>query len=191
MFESLKNAEPGEIIQLSNGTGKILFSREQIRERIRELGKELSATYAENPPILVAVLRGGFIFQCDLARASEIPLEVDFISVSRYNPEEKGATSVKVLHDLRSDVHNRNVVVIEGIRTGSSKIEYIDSFLKVHNPASVEYAALVCQEGGRNKNRPLQYKGFDINDEFVIGFGLDYKECYRNLPIIAEFTPST
>jgi len=191
MFDSLKDIQPGETIRLHNGTGKILFSREQIRARIRELGKQLSKQYADNPPILVAILRGGFIFQCDLARASEIPLEVDFLSVSRYDPQEKGVTAVKVLQDLRSDVRNRNVIVIEGIRTGSTKIEYIDSFLKMHNPASIEYAALVCQAEGRNKKIPLQYKGFDIGGEFVIGYGLDYLERYRNLPIIAEFTPSS
>ena len=190
MFETMIKKKRGEEIQLPLGRGTVLFTAEEVRERIRDLGHQLAKDYREKTPILVAILRGGFIFQCDLARSSEIPLEVDFLSVSRFNPEEKGATAVKVLHDLRSDVKGREVIVIEGIRTRSTKIEYVNRFLKMHEPASIRYAALVCQSAGGNHKIPLKYKGFDIEDEFVIGCGLDYEERYRNLPIIAAFTPS-
>jgi hypoxanthine phosphoribosyltransferase len=190
MFKSMVEMKRGEEIRLPSGSGSVLFTAAEIRDRTRELGREMAKDFTDKVPILVAILRGGFIFQCDLARASEIPLEVDFLSVSRFNPEEKGATAVKVLHDLRSDVRNRNVIVIEGIRTASTKMEYVNRFLEMHEPKSIDYAALVCQAGGRNHSIPLKYKGFDIEDEFVIGCGLDYEERYRNLPIIAAFSPA-
>lgn len=190
MFKEIAKLKAGDEIRLADGTGKVLFSAEQISVRVEELGRELAQDYADKYPVLVAILRGGFVFQCDLARAAQIPQEVDFLSVSRFSPEEKGKTAVKVLHDLRSDVRGRHVVVVEGIRTGSTKMDYVQTFLRLHEPASICFAALVRQTNDRNHAVPLQYKGFNIGDEFVIGCGLDYQERYRNLPVIAAFTPT-
>lgn len=191
MYDSTLELKRGDEIRLPDGVGRVLLTAEEIHRRVRELGRLLARDYADKIPVLVAILRGGFVFQCDLARAAEIPQEVDFISVSRFNQGEKGPTAVKVLHDLRSDVRGRHVVVVEGIRTGSTKTEYVQTFLKLHEPASIRFAALVRHTNGKNHKVPLQYKGFDIGEEFVIGCGLDYQERYRNLPIIAAFTPST
>jgi hypoxanthine phosphoribosyltransferase len=176
---------------LPDGEARVLFTVEDVRQRVEELGRQFAQDYRNQLPVLIAILRGGFVFQCDLARAAGIPQEFDYLSVSRFSPEEKGKTAVKVLHDLRSDIRGRHAVVMEGIRTGSTKMEYVETFLQLHEPASVRFAALVRQAESRNHRVPLQYKGFDIGEEFVIGCGLDYRERYRNLPLIAAFTPST
>ncbi|MBD3236419.1 MAG: hypoxanthine phosphoribosyltransferase [Candidatus Eisenbacteria bacterium] len=189
MIEAISRLEAGDEIRLTNGAGTILRTAEQIRARISELGRQIASDYAGRVPVLVGILRGGFIFQCDLARAIAVPQEIDFLAVSRFDRLQKGPTAVKILHDLRSDVRDRDVIVIEGIRTSSTKMEFVRAFLQQRTPASLRFAALVCQASARNHPVPLQYKGFDIGDEFVIGCGLDYQERYRNLPVIAAFTP--
>jgi hypoxanthine phosphoribosyltransferase len=189
MIESTAKLRRGEEIRLPDGAGRVLYTAESIQARIKELGRRLAEDYAGKVPVLVAILRGGLVFQCDLARAADVGQEFDYLSVSRFNPEERGRTAVKVLHDLRSDVRGRDVIVVEGIRTDSTKIEYVQTFLNLREPTSLQFAALVCHENARNHPVPLQYKGFDIGNEFVIGYGLDYEERYRNLPIIATFVP--
>ena len=191
MIEAVRKLAVGEEIQLPDGTARILFTADQIRERIEELGRQIAEDYAGKVPVLIAILRGGFVFQCDLSRAIGLEQELDFLSVSRFDPREKGPTAVKILHDLRSDIRGRHVIVIEGIRTGSTKMEYVRTFLQLHEPASIRFAALACHENGTNGSVPLEYKGFDIGREFVIGCGLDYQERYRNLPVIAAFKPDT
>jgi hypoxanthine phosphoribosyltransferase len=190
MIDTALKLKEGDQVRLPDGTARVLFSAAMVRERVREAGRQLAGDFADRVPILVAVLRGGFVFQCDLARAAGIHTEVDFLSVSRFNPEEKGRTAVRILGDLRSDVRGRHVVVVEGIRTSSTKMEYVQTFLRLHEPASIRFAALVRHADARNHPVPLQYKGFEVGDEFVIGCGLDYDERYRNLPLIAAFTPS-
>lgn len=191
MIDSVWNLRRGEEIRLSRGVGTVLFTAEEVRARIAELGREVARDYQGEVPVLVALLRGGFIFQCDLGRRVPIPQEFDFLQVSRFNPTEKGRTAVKVMHDLRSDVRGRHVLVIEGLRTGSAKVEYVQRFLELREPASLHFAALVRQAGAREHPAvPLRYLGFDIGDEFVIGCGLDYEERYRNLPVIATFVPT-
>jgi len=176
-------------MRLPDGVASVLHTTAEVEARIAELGQQITADYTGRVPIMVAILRGGFVFQCDLARAIPIPQEVDFLSLSRFDVSDKSRTAVKVLHDLRSDIRGRDVIVVEGIRTGSTKTDYVRTFLELHEPASIGFAALVCQGDGRNHGVPLQYKGFDIGDEFVIGYGLDYAERYRNLPVIAAFRP--
>ena len=190
MIEAVRKLKRGDHLRLPNGAGEVLFGADEIAARIAELGRAVSADYQGKIPVLVAILRGGFIFQCDLAHAIDVPQEFDFLAVSRFNPRERGRTAVKVLHDLRSDIRGRDVLVVEGIRTQSTKIEYVQTFLQLREPATLRFAALVCQESARNHSVPLQYKGFDIGDEFVVGYGLDYQELYRNLPIIATFSPT-
>jgi hypoxanthine phosphoribosyltransferase len=190
MIESILKLERGDEIRLTDGAGRILFTADEVRARIAEVGREIARDLAGQVPVLVAMLRGGFVFQCDLARAIDLPQEFDYLSVSRFNPLERGRTAVKVLHDLRSDVRGRHVVVIEGIRTNSTKMEYVRTFLQLREPASLRFAALVRHNEARNHAVPLQYTGFEIGDEFVIGYGLDYRERYRNLPVIATFAPS-
>jgi hypoxanthine phosphoribosyltransferase len=187
MADSVWKLRRGEQIRLSQGTGTVLFSADEIRERIAHIGREVARDYRDDVPVLVALLRGGFIFQCDLGRAAGIAQEFDFLQVSRFNPTEKGRTAVKVLHDLRSDIRGRHVLVIEGIRTASAKIEYVRGFLQLREPASLRFAALVRQAAAREHPVPLHYLGFEIGEEFVIGCGLDHEERHRNLPLIASF----
>lgn len=190
MIDTVWNLSRGEEIRLARGVGTVLFTAEEIRARIAALGQEMARDYQGEVPVLVALLRGGFIFQCDLGRCAPMPQEFDFLQVSRFNPTEKGRTAVKVLQDLRSDIRGRHVLVIEGIRTGSAKVEYVQRFLQLREPASLHFAALVRQAEARTHPVPLRYLGFDVEDEFVIGCGLDYEERYRNLPVIATFVPT-
>ncbi|MFH1144311.1 MAG: phosphoribosyltransferase family protein [Candidatus Eisenbacteria bacterium] len=190
MIEAVRNLKRGDLLRLADGTGQVLFGVEDIRARVAELGRQISQDYRDKAPVLVAILRGGFIFQCDLAHSISVPQEFDFLSVSRFNPHERGRTAVKILNDLRSDVRGRDVIVVEGIRTDSTKIEYVQTFLHLREPRSLRFAALVCHEAARNHAVPLQYKGFEIGSEFVIGCGLDFQERYRNLPVVATFTPA-
>ncbi len=189
MLDAIRKLDRGAEIRLPDGVARVLHTTAEVEARIAELGRQLAADYAGRVPILVAILRGGFVFQCDLARAADIPQEVDFLSLSRFGPDDKSRASVKVLHDLRSDIRRRHVVVVEGIRTASTKTEYLKTFLSLREPASICFAALVHQGDGRNQGAPLQYGGFDVGEEFVIGYGLDYGERYRNLPVIAAFRP--
>ncbi|MBM3316781.1 MAG: hypoxanthine phosphoribosyltransferase [Candidatus Eisenbacteria bacterium] len=190
MIDAIRQCRRGDEVRLADGTCRILFTAEEIGARIAELGRELARDYQGRVPVLIGMLRGGFVFQCDLARAAGIPLELDYLSVSRFDPRERGRTAVKVLHDLRSDVRGRHVIVLEGIRTNSTKMEYVRTFLELREPASLAFGALIRHGDARNHSVGLQYKGFDAGNEFVIGCGLDYLERYRNLPVIATFAPS-
>jgi len=190
MIAAVRKLARGDEVRLTDGSGRVLLGAAEIEARIAELGREIARDYAGRVPVLVAILRGGFVFQCDLARATDLPQEFDYLSISRFQPGQRERTAVKVLHDLRCDVRGRDLIVVEGIRTDSTKMEYVRTFLQLREPASLAFAALVCQENARNHPVPVQYKGFDIGNDFVIGYGLDYEERYRNLPIIATFVPS-
>ncbi len=191
MIESVLKLRRGDEVRLSTGTARVLFTPDEIHQRIGELGRQVAQDYAGRVPILVAILRGGFIFMCDLARAAGIPQEFDFLSVSRFDPRQRERTAVKVLHDMRSDIRGRDVIVVEGIRTASTRIDYVQTFLKLREPVSLRFAALVRHPDAGDQDVPLEYKGFDVGNEFVVGYGLDHDELYRNLPIIASFEPAT
>ena len=110
MIEAVRNLKTGDLLRLPDGAGEVLFGAEEIAARVAELGSQITADYQGKIPVLVAILRGGFIFQCDLARQISVPQELDFLAVSRFNPQERGRTAVKVLHDLRSDIRGRDVL---------------------------------------------------------------------------------
>jgi hypoxanthine phosphoribosyltransferase len=183
--EALGYPRVGERIQLGHGPATVLFDSETIQQRIREMALQISEDFQERDPVLVCLLRGGFVFLTDLSRNLSLPHELDFLQVSRYDPREKDPTGVKLLVDLRSNVRGRDVLVVEGIRTRGTKTSYVDRFLELHEPASRSYAALVAQRTGSDHPIPLHYRGFSLDNEFVVGMGLDFQELYRNLPFIA------
>jgi hypoxanthine phosphoribosyltransferase len=172
-------------VTLGPGPAEVLVDARSVAARIRELGAEISRDFEGRNPVLVCILRGGFIFLTDLSRALTIPHEIDFLQVSRYDPKEKDPTGVKLLADLRSNVKGRHVIVVEGIRTRSTKMSYVDRFLALHEPASRTYAALLAHADARENPIPLHYCGFRIDNQFVVGMGLDERERFRNLPYIA------
>jgi hypoxanthine phosphoribosyltransferase len=177
----------GEVVSLELGRARVLYDTETTQERIRRLAEQISNDFHDRDLVLVCLLRGGFVYLTDLSRNLSIPHELDFLQVSRYDPREKDPTGVKLLVDLRSNVKGRDVLVVEGIRTRGTKISYVDRFLELHHPASRTYASLVAQGGVADHPIPLHYCGFNIDNEFVVGMGLDYQERYRNLPFIAAF----
>jgi hypoxanthine phosphoribosyltransferase len=167
--------------------GEVVVSEEAIRTRIEQLGKEITADYAEHPPLLVGVLKGAFVFMADLARAIDLPVEFDFMAVSSYGSATKTSGIVRILKDLDLDLTNRNVLIVEDIIDSGLTLSYLRRNLRARNPASVEVCALLVKEGLQTEPADLKYIGFTIPPEFVVGYGLDVAERYRNLPYVATY----
>jgi hypoxanthine phosphoribosyltransferase len=170
-------------VRLGTEEARVLFTEAEIRQRVTEMGNALRETLEGEIPIFIALLNGGFVFQADLIRAFDAPHEVDFLKVTRYDPTQKDPTAVRVLHDLRSNIRDRVVVVVEGVRAKGTKIEYVDRFLKLHQPKRLLYCAMI-HPSGANESVVLNQIGFRIDDTYVVGYGLDYREQHRNLPFI-------
>jgi hypoxanthine phosphoribosyltransferase len=166
--------------------GEVLLSEEQIRERITELGAEIARDYAGKDPILVAVLKGAFIFMADLARAVQIPLEVDFMAVSSYGASTRSSGVVRIVKDLDIDLGGRHVIIVEDIVDSGLTLRYLRKTLESRGTASLEVCALLVREGSQSE-LDLRYIGFRLPPAFVIGYGLDVAERYRNLPRIAVY----
>lgn len=161
---------------------QVLLGTAQIVERTGELGREISADYRDKKPVLVGVLRGVFCFMADLMRQISVPMAVDFMSISHYEHDD---SKVKITKDLDIDLEGRHVLMVEDIVDTGMTLNYMLDYLRDKNPASLEVCALLDKRARRLADSPLKYVGFEIADEFVVGYGLDYKEEYRNLPFIA------
>ena len=162
---------------------RVLFSPEQITERVREMGLELAADYDGKRPLYVAVLKGACMFQCDLARATPIDLELDFLAVSSYSGTQS-EHKVQLIMDLRSDIRGRHVVLCEGVVDSGTSVSFILDLLKSRGAASIKVATLLDKAPCRQIPVPVDYKGWTIGSEFVIGYGMDVGERYRNLPFV-------
>ncbi len=166
---------------------KIIITQEQIEEKIAELGRQISIDYAGKELILVGVLRGSAYFMVDLTRKMHIPFAIDFISISHYSEQSDSAGVVRITKDLDLGVTGKHVLVIEDIVDTGLSLGYLLRNLKTRNPASLKVCTLLNVEARRIMEVPVDYKGFDLPNIFVVGYGLDYKEKYRNLQFIAEF----
>ncbi len=163
---------------------RVLFTAEQIAARVRELGLELAREYADRRPVFVGVLKGACMFQCDLARATPIDLDLDFISVSSYGAGQTSSGNVRLLMDLREDIVDRHVVLCEGVVDSGLSISFILDVMKRRRPASLKVATLLDKVPCRRIPVPVDYAGWKIGREFVIGYGMDAAEQYRNLPYV-------
>jgi hypoxanthine phosphoribosyltransferase len=163
---------------------KVLISEEQIQDRIRNLGKKISGDYRGMDPILVSILKGSFLLLSDLTRALQIPHEVDFMAVSSYGNSQESDGVVRLLKDLSSNVRGRHVLVVEDIVDTGLTWQYIRANLMTRRPASLKILTLLDKKERRLVDVPLDYVGFVIPNQFVIGYGLDYQEKWRNLPYI-------
>ena len=162
----------------------ILFSEEVLRKKVEELGAAVSKDYASRTPVLVAVLKGSFIFIADLCRKISIPVIFDFMAVSSYGDSMVSSGVVRITKDLDYSIENMDVLIIEDIIDSGRTLNYLVKNIEARNPKSVEICALLDKDvPGKFKNR-IKYKGFDIPNKFVVGYGLDYAENYRNLPYI-------
>ena len=166
---------------------RVLFSSTKIHRRIRELAEQISADYADRNPVMIGVLRGVFCFMADLVRQMSIPLEVEFMAVSYYSGEERAA--VKITKDIEIDISGRHVIMVEDIVDTGMTLNYLLSYLRAKGPASLAVCTLLDKRVRRIVDVPFAYTGFEVADEFVVGYGLDYNGEYRNLPFVGVLGP--
>ena len=169
---------------LEKNIDRILFTQDQIAKTVSKLGAAIQEDYASRRPLLIGVLNGCFLFLSDLVRTINLDLEVDFMSVSSYGKGTQSSGAVKILKDLDHDIQNRHVILVEDIIDSGLTATYLLDNLKNRRPASVEFCALLDKKEARSKEIFLKYTGFECPNEFVVGYGLDYKGLYRNLPFI-------
>ena len=178
-----------EVVGLEEGVGEILIDEETLQARIRELGVEISSDYAGRDLLLVGVLKGAVFFMADLMRELTIPCEIDFMAISSYGAGTDSSGVVRILKDLDLNISNRHVLVVEDIIDSGLTLSYLVRTLSARKPATVEICALLTKPERREVDVPVRYIGFEIPNRFVIGYGLDYAERYRNLPHVAVLHP--
>jgi len=160
----------------------VLFGREDIRRRIDELGRTITGDYEGRAPVLISVLKGGSVFLADLIRTIGLPLSVDYMSISRYGGATESMGRVRIVKDLDEDIGGRDVIVVEDIVDTGLTLGYLISVLESRNPASVQVCALLDKTVRRIAPLEIRYRGFECPDVFVVGYGLDVRERYRNIP---------
>ncbi len=169
---------------------EILLTDTQIQSRVAELGAQLSGDYLDRDPVLVSVLKGSFIFLADLVRSMEVHLSIDLMELSSYGASTESSGQVRILKDLSGSIEGRNVIVVEDIIDTGLTLNYLLKYLADRNPTSVRVCCLLDKPARRLAEIPIDYRGFTIPDRFVVGYGLDYDERYRNLPYIGVLRPS-
>jgi hypoxanthine phosphoribosyltransferase len=169
---------------------EVLLSGEEVQARVAELGAQLAADYEGREPVLVSVLKGSIIFLADLVRAMPIPLSIDLMEVSSYGTSTESSGQVRILKDLSTSIEGREVIVVEDIIDTGLTLNYLLRYLHDKGPASIRICCLLDKPARRLAPIEIDYRGFTIADRFVIGYGLDYGERYRNLPYIGVLRPS-
>ena len=172
---------------------KVLYTREEIAARVSEIGQALTRDYADVDPekgiVVLSVLRGAAIFMADLVRAIEVPVEMDYMAVSSYGNAAKSSGTVRILKDIDTDIAGRHVVIAEDIVDSGLTLSYLLEILGSRNPASLSVVALLRKQTDHQADIDCAYVGFECPDEFIVGYGLDYAERYRNLPYIGILKP--
>lgn len=175
---------PESYAELHQDVSHVLFTADEIEERVRTLGVAISRDYEGRNPLLVGVLRGVLPFMADLLRMITIPVEVDFISVASYSAESRERGMVRMVKDLDEPLVGRHVIFIEHVIDTGMTLNYLLKNLRTRNPASLKVCVLFDKSRRRLIDIPLDYKGFDLPDLFAVGYGLDFRERYRNLPYV-------
>jgi hypoxanthine phosphoribosyltransferase len=170
-----------ETTQVEEGIAETLIEEEALRERVADLGAEISADYAVRDLLLVGVLKGAVFFMADLMRSIHVHCEVDFMAISSYGASTDSSGVVRILKDLDTAIEGRNVLVVEDIIDSGLTLSYLMRNLRARNPASLEVCALLTKPDRREIDVPVRYIGFEIPNRFVVGYGLDFAERYRNL----------
>ena len=170
--------------EVEAGVGEVLIEADRLQERIRELGRELSADYAGRELLLVGVLKGAVFFMADLMRSLTVPCEIDFMAISSYGAATDSSGVVRILKDLDINIEGRHVLVVEDIIDSGLTLSYLLRNLESREPATLEICALLTKPDRREIDVRVRYVGFEIPNKFVIGYGLDFAERYRNLPYV-------
>ncbi len=169
---------------MKNDLTRILFDEETLNSRIKALGQKITKDYQGKNPIMICILRGAVIFLSDLIKNIDEPVEIDFLSLSSYGDSTQSSGIVRIRKDIDSNIHNRHVIIVEDIVDSGLTLQYIHDYLMKHKPISVETCVLLDKPEAHKIEMKLDYIGFEIGNEFVVGYGLDYAEKYRNLPYI-------
>jgi hypoxanthine phosphoribosyltransferase len=174
---------------LLNDIQEVLYSEEEIRGKVKELGAAVSRDYEGRNPLVICVLKGAFIFMADLAKNITVPIELDFMAVSSYGNSTRSSGEVKIVKDLDASVEGRDVLIVEDIIDSGLTLSYLIDVLERRNALSVRVVALFDKPARRTVDLNADFTGFVIPDAFVVGYGLDYAEKYRNLPFIGVLKP--
>ncbi len=168
---------------------EVFYSEEQLKAKVAELGAAITRDYQGKSPVLVSVLRGSYIFMADLTRAIDLPCTVDFMSVSSYGAGTTSSGQVKILKDLSEPIEGKDLIIVEDILDSGNTLFYLRDVLAARKPASIAICTLLDKPERRTKPIQADYSGFEVPDAFVVGYGLDYAEKYRNLPYIGVLKP--
>jgi hypoxanthine phosphoribosyltransferase len=168
---------------------QVLFTEAEIAACVQQMGAQITADYAGEKILLITVLKGAFIFMADLVRAIKGDVEIDFMAVSSYGAEAKSSGIVRIIKDLEASVENRHVIIVEDILDSGLTLKYLSKNIKSRGPLSIEVATLLLKKDKQETDLKCRYVGFICPDEFVVGYGLDYAESYRNLPYIGVLDP--
>jgi hypoxanthine phosphoribosyltransferase len=175
--------------ELEQGVETVLIGQERLQERIRDLGDEISGDYHGRDLLLIGVLKGAVFFMADLMRRLTVPCEIDFMAISSYGASTDSSGVVRILKDLDINIENRDVLVVEDIIDSGLTLSYLMRNLEARSPSSLEVCALLTKPERREIDVDVRYVGFEIPNRFVIGYGLDFAERYRNLPYVAVLHP--
>ena len=178
-----------ELVQRDPLIDRVLISSDDIQKRCQQLGTEISAAYVDRQPILISILKGAYVFMADLTRHISVHHEVDFMAISSYHGGTQSTGVVKIEKDLKANITDRDVLIVEDIVDTGLTLNHLLELLETRNPRSLRICTLLDKTSRRLKPVPVEYRGFEIPDEFVIGYGLDYDEKYRNLPFIGVLKP--
>jgi hypoxanthine phosphoribosyltransferase len=163
---------------------QVLFDERRIQDRIKELAHQITTDYSNKQPVIISILKGGFVFMADLVRSITIPIEIDFLAISSYGSGTSSSGIVKIKKDIDLDISGRDVIIVEDIVDSGLSLQYIRDYISKHKPASIKVCVLLDKPDAHKIEVKFEYVGFDIGTEFVVGYGLDYNEKYRNLPYI-------
>jgi hypoxanthine phosphoribosyltransferase len=173
-----------------NDIDRVLLSKEELDETVKNLGRQITEDYKERNLLLVSVLKGSVVFMADLMRAIDIPCRIDFMSVSSYGSGTKTSGTVRILKDLDIDIEGYDILIVEDILDSGKTLSYISEILLARNPKSIRICTLLDKPDRRQVDLTAEYTGMTIPDEFVVGYGLDYAEKYRNLPFVGVLKPA-
>ena len=169
---------------MKNDISKVLLSEVEIQKKVKEIAQQISKDYEGKYPVIICTLKGAVLFMTDLIKNISIPVEIDFLSLSSYGNSTKSSGIVKIKKDIDCDILNRHVIIIEDIVDSGLTLKYIEKYFEQHQVASVKVCSLLDKPAAHKTDIKVDYVGFEVGNEFVVGYGLDYSQKYRNLPYI-------